>query len=188
MDSDMAKIGIGQRGFSLLELMVVIAILAIVLTFGVPSMTTAIEKRDTIAAAEQVYSELQLARSEAIARSQPLFMNFVNGANWAVGFSDDATCDPADNAPVCDLPDLANNNPITHRFTFNDHPDVSVASTAAQITFQPQRGTATSADVDITSTGDVGYVMTVTISPLGHMSMCSSNADPAKHVSGYDAC
>lgn len=179
---------IGQRGFTLLELLATIAVLAIVLAFGVPSMTTAIEKRETIAAAEQIYSELQLARSEAIARSEPLFMNIVNGVSWAIGFNDVAPCDPADNAPVCDLPDLANNNPITHRFTFNDHPDVNVASTAAQITFQPQRGTATSADINITSTGDVGYVMTVAISPLGHISMCSSDADPASHVSGYGTC
>lgn len=177
-----------QHGFTLLELIATMAVLAIVLAFGVPSMSNAIEKRNTIAAAEQIYSELQLARSEAIARSEPLFMNIVNGANWAIGFSDDAACDPTDNAPACVLSDTANSNPITHRFTFNDHPNVDVTSTAAQITLQPQRGTATSADIDITSTGDVGYVMSVTVSPLGHVGMCSSDADSAKYVSGYDPC
>lgn len=178
----------GQRGFTLLELIVTVAVLAIVLTFGVPSMKNAIEKRETIAAAEQIYSELQLARSEAIARSESLFMNIVGGASWAIGVSDNAACDPSDNAPACVLPDTAGNNPVTHRFTFSDHPDVTIATTANQIAFQSQRGTATSADIDITSEGDVGYVMSVTVGALGQINMCSSDADPAKHVLGYGSC
>ena len=186
----MAMDNTGQRGFTLLELLVTIAVLAIVLTIGVPSMATAIEKRRTIAAAEQIYSELQLARSETIARSEPLFMNIAGGANWAVGVSNNSLCDPSDDVPACVLPDAGtvNNNPITHRFTFSDHPDVTLATTANQIAFQSQRGTATSADIDITSEGDVGYVMTVVVGALGQISICSSDADPAKYVSGYGSC
>lgn len=188
MDSDMAMDKTGQRGFTLLELLVTVAILAIVLTIGVPSMATAIEKRKIIAAAEQIYSELQLARSEAISRSESLFMNIVGGASWAVGVSNNGLCDPSDNVPACVLPDTANNNPITHRFTFSDHPDVTLATTANQIAFQSQRGTATSADIDITSEGDVGYVMTVVVGALGQVDICSPDADPAKYVSGYGSC
>lgn len=178
----------GQQGFTLLELMVTIAVLAILLAFGVPSMSNAIEKRNTIAAAEQIYSELQLARSEAIARSVPVYMNITGGANWAVGVSNDIACDPSDNAPACVLPDTTGNNPITHRFTLNDHPDVSIATTQGQITFQSQRGIATSATIDVTSTGDTGYVMSVVVGLLGQVSMCSSDADPSRYVLGYDAC
>lgn len=188
MDSDMAMDTTTQRGFTLLELMATIAVLAIVLSLAAPSMRTAIEKRRTTAAAEEVYSQLQLARSEAIARSQPVFMNLAGGATWAIGVSNDATCDPSDNVPACVLPDVTNNNPITHRFTSNDHPGMNIATTSNQITFRSQRGVATAATIDITSTGDIGYVMRVVVGPLGQVSMCSSNADVSKYVSGYRPC
>jgi len=177
-----------QKGFTLLELMITVAVLAIVITIAVPSMRSAAEKRRTTGAAEEIYSQLQLARSEAIARSQPVFMNISAGADWAIGVSNDAACDPSDNIPACILPDTTNNNPITHRFTSDDHRDVSIATTANQITFQSQRGTANGANIDITSTGDTGYVMSVVVGPLGQVSMCSSNADISKHVSGYRPC
>lgn len=190
MDSNMARDMTRQRGFTLLELIITIAVLAIVLSLAVPSMRSAAEKRRTIAAAEEIYSQLQLARSEAIARSEPVFMNIVGGANWSVGVSDNAACDPSDNAPACVLADnnAANSNPITHRFTFNDHPDIGVATTMNQIRFQSQRGIATAADIDITSTGDTGYVMSVLVGPLGQVSMCSEDTDLSKYVSGYRDC
>lgn len=188
MDSNMVMETTGQRGFSLLELLITITVLAIVTGIAVPSMQNAAEKRRTIAAAEEIYSQLQLARSEAISRSEPIYMNIAGGASWAIGISNDATCDPSDNDPACVLPDVTNNNPITHRFTVSDHSDVSIATTTNQITFQSQRGTATSATIDVTSTGDTGYVMSVVVGPLGQISICSADADPAKHVSGYNPC
>lgn len=189
MDSNMDTDTTRQRGFTLLEVMAAMAVLAIVLSLAVPSMRSAAEKRRTIAAAEEIYSQLQLARSEAIARSQAVFMNIVGGAAWAIGVSNDPACDPSDNVPACVLPDvMTNNNPITHLFTSNDHPDMSVATTSNQITFQSQRGIASAATIDITSAGNVGYLMRVAVAPLGQVSMCSPNADASKHVSGYRPC
>jgi prepilin-type N-terminal cleavage/methylation domain-containing protein len=177
-----------QRAFTLLELLITVAVLAIILSVAVPSMRSAAEKRRITGAAEEIYSQLQLARSEAIARSEPVFMNIEAGADWAIGISNDAACDPSDNDPACTLSDAANNNAITHRFTFNDHRDVAIATTANQVTFRSQRGTATGATIDIISTGDMGYAMSVVVGPLGQVSMCSSNADVSKYVSGYRPC
>ncbi len=177
-----------QRGFTLLDLMIAMAILAIVFTFAMPAMTNGVEKRNTTSVAENIYSQIQMARSESIARSQPVFMNISAGADWALGFSTDQTCDPTDNDPACTLPDTDGNNAITHRVTFSDHPKIILATTANQITFMPQRGTATAATINITSSGSVGYVMTVNVGLLGQVSLCSSNTDPSKYVRGYRAC
>ena len=168
--------------------MITIAVLTILLSMGVPSMKGAAEKRRTVAAAEAIYSHIQLARSEAIARSQSAFLNIVPGADWAIGISNNAACDPSDNVPACTLPDTANNNPITYRFTANDYEYVSLAATTNQITFLSQRGTATGTAIDITSTGDKGYLMRVVVRPLGQVSMCSPNTDPSKYMTGYRAC
>ena len=177
-----------ETGFTLFELMVTVAVLSIVLTVGIPSMRNAAEKRNTTAAAEELYSQIQLARSESIARSQPVFMNIVAGTEWAFGFGSDQNCDPSDNNPACSLPDLDNNNPITHRVTFSDHADMSLATTANQITFLPQRGTATGATIAITSQGTNGYAINVVVGVLGQVSMCSPDTDPAAYVTGYRPC
>lgn len=177
-----------QQGFNLLELMITVAILAIVISIGVPSFSRAIEKRNTVGAAEALYSQIQLARSESIARSQPVFMNIVGGADWAVGFGSDQNCDPSDNNPACTLPDLDNNDPITHLLTSDDIGNVSVATTANQLAFMPQRGMVTGATISITSQGRVGYVITLNVGMLGQVSLCSPDADPGRYVTGYRPC
>lgn len=179
-----------SRGFTVLELMVTIAILSLILSVGVPSFQSGVEKRRTIAAAEEIYGQLQLARSEAVARSQPVFMNIAAGADWAIGVSNNVACDPSDNSPACTLPDAGtiNDNPITHRFSAADHGTVGLTATAASISFLPQRGTANGASITVTSTGDVGYIMAVNVGALGQVSMCSPDTDATKYVLGYRAC
>jgi type II secretion system protein H len=177
-----------QSGFTLLELMIALAVLSIVISVGIPSMRDAVEKGNTTAAAEEIYSQIQVARSESIARSQTVFMNLSEGTEWALGFSSDQNCDPTDNVPACTLPNLDGANPITHRVTFGDHEGMDIASTANQITFMPQRGTASGATISITSQGDNGYAVNVIVGALGQVSLCSPDADPAAYVRRYRPC
>ena len=150
-----------SRGFTLIELLLAIVLLSIVAAMAVPAMTTMAERRQTIAAVERIYSELQLARSTAVAMSQPVFMNISSGANWALGVSNDANCDPTDNNPACSIPDVENNNPITRLYSVSDNENVRVNSPGNQITFFSQRGTATPTNIVVTSLGDIGYVVNI---------------------------
>jgi type IV fimbrial biogenesis protein FimT len=183
-----AAVARSERGFTLYELMITVAILALVLGLGVPSMQTAVEKRQTVAAAEHIYSQLQLARSASVARSEQVFANIVEGVDWAVGVSNNAACDPSDNSPACTLPDVDGGNAVTQLVTADDFDTVTLATTSAQITFSPQRATASAATIDITSTEDIGFRMRVEVGLLGQISMCSPNAVPATYVTGYRAC
>lgn len=176
-----------QQGFTVLELMITVAVLAVVLTLGVPSMSAAMEKRRTIAAAEQIYSQLQLARFESVARSQQVFANIVGGNSWAIGVSNNSACDPSDNSPACSLPDMTGANAVTQIVSSANFSTVSVTTSAAQITFSPQRATASSADIDIVSNGDVGFALRVEVSLLGRIGICSP-ADPVTQVGGYREC
>lgn len=85
------------RGFTLVELMVVIAIVAIAVTLAVPSFRDLIERKAVGGAAEAAYEQLQIARSQAIKRSKPILVDFYvpgSGTNWAIGFTDKiAGCD-----------------------------------------------------------------------------------------------
>ena len=57
-----------QQGFSLLELMVVLAIISIVVLVGIPSYQSSMSASRMASAANNMLGALQLARSEAVAR------------------------------------------------------------------------------------------------------------------------
>lgn len=58
----------GMRGFTLLELMFVIAIMWVVLAFGIPSLREMLLEQHQISAVNQLVASLHYARSEAIKR------------------------------------------------------------------------------------------------------------------------
>jgi type IV fimbrial biogenesis protein FimT len=177
-----------MRGYTLLELLLTVTLLASAIGFAVPTMSTMAERRQTMGAVERIYSELQLARSAAVATSQPVFMNISSGTNWAVGVSDNSACDPVDNDPVCSIPDVDGNNAITYRFSVADNDNVQVDANNAQIIFSSQRGTATPANITVTSLGDAGYIVNIIVRPLGQIAICSPIADPARHLTSYREC
>lgn len=84
-----------EQGFTLLELMMVLTVLGVITAMAVPAVSTYIEKKKVIAAAEAVYGQLQYARSEAISRSTDVFVNFsANGSTtWKMATSASSGCD-----------------------------------------------------------------------------------------------
>lgn len=58
-----------QRGFSLLELMIAIAIASLLMMLGAPSFVLWIQNSQTRTAAEAIQNGLQLARAEAVKRN-----------------------------------------------------------------------------------------------------------------------
>ena len=81
-------------GFTLIELMVAIAVLAIILALGVPAFTATIQNTRATTAANDLVVALQLARSEAVKRRQPTQVcrrdaagtACEDGTDWAVGW------------------------------------------------------------------------------------------------------
>jgi len=177
-----------SRGFTLFELMMAVAILSLSLVLAVPSMRTMTERRQTISAVQRIYGELQLARSTAVAMSQPIFMNISSGNDWALGVSNNTLCDPVDNDPACSIPDVNDANAITHRYTVLDNDDVVVNADSNQVTFFSQRGTATPVNITVTSLGGTGYVVNIVVRPLGQVSICSPDDDPSVYLSSYRTC
>lgn len=100
----------GQRGFTLIELMVTIAVLAIVVTMAAPSFTTMINNNRSAALGEELATALNFARSEAVRRGSRVSIcasgdgASCSGANtWTQGwivFADNATSDIANSPTV----------------------------------------------------------------------------------------
>jgi type IV fimbrial biogenesis protein FimT len=74
-----------QAGFSVIEIMVAVALLALLLTFGLPTYFIYLQNQQIRALAESVQSGLQLARAEAVSRNVTQGVQFVlTGNNWTV--------------------------------------------------------------------------------------------------------
>lgn len=63
-----------QGGFSIIELMIVVAMVALLLSVGVPSFGTLIRNQQLSAITTDLMSSLLLARSEAIRRNQKVYI------------------------------------------------------------------------------------------------------------------
>jgi len=82
-----------SRGFTLIELMVTIAVLAVVIAIAAPSFTSVIQSNRTTALHHEVLGALQLARSEAVKRRTDVIVcrtedqaDCDNGTDWTAGW------------------------------------------------------------------------------------------------------
>jgi len=73
-----------QRGSTLIELMIGIAIVGTLLALGIPGFSAWIQNTQVRTAAESVQNGLQLARAEAVRRNTDVQLA-QTGANWTVG-------------------------------------------------------------------------------------------------------
>ena len=79
-----------MRGFTLIELMVTIAVVALLAAVAAPAMVTLMNSNRLSSTAGELTAALQLARAEAVRRSAPVTLcgsadglACTNGANWA---------------------------------------------------------------------------------------------------------
>ena len=171
-----------QHGLTLLELAIVVAITAIVAATAAPSFTALIDARRLESAAMRLAADIQLARSEAIARNRPLRLSLFTGTGvscWIVhsGAAADCRCSDAAGA-VCSAGArtvkgvaLANNE------------RVGVAGNVASIVFDPLHGTSTPTGT-LRLVGARGSAVHHVVNVVGRVRSCS----PGGAVTGYSPC
>ena len=196
-----------NRGFTLVELLIVITVVAIGIMLAIPSFLGFIERKAVGGAAEAAYEQLQLARSQALKRSKPILVDFnANGTSWAIGFTDKmlgCNAESASGSTACTI-DYDNNAGTADDFVMRiegvDYknitmsqatgfanppvvPDGCVTTSNEQGCFDFMRGLARTGAYDFAS---ANYRLRVEVTLLGHMNICVPSG--VQKVVGYKDC
>ena len=179
-----------QRAFTLIEMVVTVSVLAILAAIAVPSFLNTLEKRRVVGAAEQLYADLQYARTEAIKGNRSVGINFTTSGTdtWCYGMDDtptDATVCNCTSGVGCTV------DTVTKVFRSDGYRGVRMPTPAfgreRNTGFEPRRGfpTGTQGTVQfISASGQINVVL----STQGRVRLCSPDSPSLPHLSGYPEC
>jgi len=186
------------KGFTLLELLIVVSLIGISVALAVPSWENVTQKRRITNATEQVAAFLAVAQSDAQKRNLPVSLSFdrTGDQSWCAGTSlgtnaCDCTETDVTSAQYCAI----EGNP--NRVQSNDFQfinlveaiDTQPAGGSSHITFDPIRGILQPAGDSLRLTFESRhgvFRLRLSIGPTGLLMICSPEAD--KQVAGYAPC
>jgi type IV fimbrial biogenesis protein FimT len=170
--------GYREKGFSLIEVAIVMVIIALVLTFGLPGFAEWSQNTQIRATAESIHGGLQVARTEAVRRNIriELVLNGVTGTEGVTGW---VVREAANNANIIQSkPDNESSSRVTV---------ISTPSNVATVTFdgtgRSPAGTINMTQIDVDSaalSATASRDLRIVISPGGQIRMC----DPTVTASG----
>ena len=156
----------GEAGFSLLELIVVLAILGLVAAIGTPNVVSWLARLRSRATADEVVSVLQSARLQAIARNTRLQVCLYENAtphDFLTIHSPNAQQPDCPTPPASSSPDYA-----AFRQTMTELPGVRIAETNRRSFVFGPRGTATAGSFTLETIAD-GHQRKLIVAPNGRV-------------------
>jgi type IV fimbrial biogenesis protein FimT len=172
-----------RQGLTLVELMVCVAVLAVLLTLAVPSMQGFLARRQLEGLSAQFVADLQFARSAAVARAESLRMRIH-------ATPDGATCylvhSGAANACTCQADQTVQCNGSAQVLRVVQLPvneRISVRANVATLLIDPRQGTVSptgSIDISVSDGSTLRHVVNI----LGRVRLCT----PATRVGDVPAC
>lgn len=171
-----------QRGLTLIEACIVLAVTAITAGAAAPGMRDLIDARRLDGAATQLATDIQFIRTEAVARNEALRLSFhatPAGSCYVVhtGNADQCSCSAAGPAQCSGAAREVKTVTITAAER------VTLVANAASVLFDPVHGTSTPTGT-LRVTGASGRAIHHVINVMGRVRSCS----PQAAVPGYRAC
>jgi type IV fimbrial biogenesis protein FimT len=167
-------------GFTVVEVVAVVAVAGIIATTAVPSLAGLIDTQRLSGVASELASDLQHARAEAVQRNQGVRVSFKADAGCYVihtGSADQCQC-AASGPASCEGDAQA-----IKTVALDDTRRIVLHSNVASMVFDPVHGTASPA-ATLRITGPQGRSVQHTVNVMGRVRSCS----PLSGVSGYRAC
>lgn len=180
-----------SHGFTLIEALVVVAIIGILAALAAPAFVKMLERNRLKGAAEVVFNELQLARTESVKRNRDVELRFNTAApttNWCFGTKvmDGTPCDCTVTDPTA--ANACQIDGVLKVVSSADYPDVSLdasfAGAGALAGFEPRQGLP----LPGIGAGNVllgidSDQLRVVVSLLGRVKICTESGMP-----GYEPC
>lgn len=159
-----------RQGYTLVEALLVMAVLAIALTSSIPAFSGLLDRQRLRAAATALHDVFQAAQSEALRRSTTIGINLRSAEErWCVAPSDNGACDCLQ-AGACRLAGI--DSPVLDGERF---PGVHLGTNfpAGVALFHPPRGTATAGTARLENRAGRAEVV---VNSLGRIRACASPA------------
>ena len=179
-------------GFTLLELMIVMAIVAIGVALAVPAFQDVTQRRQTTAQAEELAVFLAYAQGEAVKQNRPISveLKYTSPGNWCVGAAEtDDGCDCTGGGTACTIEGVTRTmGSATYEKSSMIEPS---AGDDLVFAFDPIRGTMIDDDLAnthaFTLQSDSGkYSLLVDVAVTGRVRVC--NPVSSKAVPGFKPC
>lgn len=150
------------RGFTVIELMTVIAVSAVLLTAGVSSFVDQIARRRLEGATIELSSDLQYARSQAVSTNSPVTLaTNAGGTQYSIASASTTY------------------KSVTLDSQLSFTPSVT-------ITYDPLRAMATASGAMTLSSSRTSAQLQLTVAPVGRVSICTPSG--SGRLTGYTAC
>ncbi len=171
-----------SRGFSLIELLVVLSIAAVLIALAAPDMRELIKRRRLDSAVTDLYGAIDLARAQAIARGSRVQLVPLEpaGANWSAGWvvfvdaNGDRRPGPAEEVIASHGP-LAEGIVISFNFTSNKLPYYIAYNGAGR---SCSDATSMAARWGTLSLHQDGQIRRIRINMLGRARVCNPEREP----------
>jgi type IV fimbrial biogenesis protein FimT len=164
-----------MRGLTLMELMVTVAIMAILLVLAVPSFNAFLARGRVTGAAEALAQDLQLAKSEALRRNTEVRFSFSPGSTWCYGSIASSTACSCTPASTCTLRQVDGS---AYAGVTMDMPAPTFADNTA--IFTARQGPANAGRVEFTHPN--AGTLRVSLGAAGQVSICSTSGRLGHHL------
>lgn len=156
-----------QRGFTLVELMVTLAVFVILAMVAIPALSQLVDQRRLTGAADAIHAQILFARTEAIKRSEPVFFEIEDDAagGWRTS--------------VTRIPGSADLDYVIESGDFRNR--ISLAATSEDVFgFDPVRGikidaagATLNAPTQMSISLDANRRLLVQVNPIGRVRICT---------------
>ena len=205
-DPQKGKKGFSNKGFTLIEMMIVVGVIAIILSLALPSYRSIIEKRQVTSGAEQLAGFVSAVQMEAVRRNEPIAVRYMrtDQENWCIGLSLGPTACDCEQTSVL-ASDFCQIDGAMMKLVQTDFVDLGfeffhAADTDSSFSFDPVRGTIANNESSLFSNPYMFYLhndmkvdeqrfyeLQLKINRTGRIHICADD-DRRSTIGGYPAC